>query len=329
MARQDVLTEDDDDRSAVNQGQETGKEEVEVLEAPPPEVNQEDEQDERLDVTGAAQEEAEEHHERKKETAKERRERAKLARDRDRKEIEFQRNVIAQLDKRINDLQAFSMGTEARQLQQQLEAVRKEAAQFRDVALRAQQAGNVPDAFQARDLTAQAEAQAIQLENQLKAVVNAAQAPKQPQVPAFVPYAKSFAEKKPWYDPSGRDEDSAVVLAIDSVLSKEGRNPNTPDYWEELERRVKSRLPHRYKNESRQDPDDDYVDQDPEPKTRRGPPVGGARSGATPGKVQIRLSPERVQAMKDANAWDDPVLRARLAKQYAEFDRRNKTSASR
>jgi hypothetical protein len=42
-------------------------------------------------------------------------------------------------------------------------------------------------------------------------------------------YAKEFMADNPWYDSQGRDEDSAVVIAIDQSLSKDGFNPQTDD----------------------------------------------------------------------------------------------------
>jgi len=38
----------------------------------------------------------------------------------------------------------------------------------------------------------------------------------------------------------------------------------------------------------------------------------------------IILSPQRVQAIKDAGAWDDPAKRSKMIKAYAEFDKQNR-----
>ena len=38
----------------------------------------------------------------------------------------------------------------------------------------------------------------------------------------------------------------------------------------------------------------------------------------------IRLSPDRVQAIKDAGAWDDVERRNKMIRAYAQYDRANK-----
>jgi hypothetical protein len=40
-------------------------------------------------------------------------------------------------------------------------------------------------------------------------------------------------------------------------------------------------------------------------------------------RTQFVLSPERVKAMKDAGAWDNPERKARMVKQFIEYDRVN------
>jgi hypothetical protein len=92
---------------------------------------------------------------------------------------------------------------------------------------------------------------------------------------------------------------------------------------------VDKNLPHRAK-QTQDDGDDDYYEQETRTTTRRGPPTGGtsrSSSGSSNGSAQqIRLSPERVQGLKDAGLWDDPKDRMRMAKKYAEYDRQNKQS---
>ena len=40
-------------------------------------------------------------------------------------------------------------------------------------------------------------------------------------------------------------------------------------------------------------------------------------------RSQFVLSPDRVKAMKDAGAWDNPERKARMIKQFIAFDRAN------
>jgi len=47
---------------------------------------------------------------------------------------------------------------------------------------------------------------------------------------------------------------------------------------------------------------------------------------SAPGSKKVYVSAERVQAMKDAGYWDDPVMRQRMLKRYAEVDRELKSA---
>jgi len=80
-----------------------------------------------------------------------------------------------------------------------------------------------------------------------------------------------------------------------------------------LDNRLSSRLPHRYTSKGGQ-------------QTRRAGPTASSRvantTSARPGT--ITLSPQRVQAIKDAGAWDDVEKRNKMIRAYASYDRANK-----
>ena len=59
---------------------------------------------------------------------------------------------------------------------------------------------------------------------------------------------------------------------------------------------------------------------------KRVSPTASSRVANSTGKVgnTITLSRERVQAIKDAGAWDDPVRRSKMIKAYTEFDKQNR-----
>jgi hypothetical protein len=62
-----------------------------------------------------------------------------------------------------------------------------------------------------------------------------------------------------------------------------------------------------------------------ERKPRGGPAVGSGREHAPVStRREIYISPERKQALVDAGVWEDPVLRMKYVKRYAEYDRSNK-----
>ena len=135
--------------------------------------------------------------------------------------------------------------------------------------------------------------------------------------PRVAAYAKEWIRENQWYDPSGKDEDSAIVKVLDQRLAQEGYNPASEDYWIELSNRVAARLPHRF---------EEGAVEKPKPAARKagGPPVGGKREYAPPStRKEVYISPERKQALLDAGVWDDPQLRQKYIKRYAEYDRNN------
>jgi len=126
--------------------------------------------------------------------------------------------------------------------------------------------------------------------------------------------ASSWLNKNSWYDPSGRDTDSRIAKVIDTDLAAEGWDPADQEYWEELDNRLKERLPHR------------YTGKQGETRNRRAGTTSGRAdvNGSPSAKNTFTLSRERVQALKDAGMWDDPTKRARAIRNYAEFDRNNR-----
>jgi hypothetical protein len=262
--------------------------------------------------------------ERHRETAKERRARAKAAKERDKRELQFQHNLIRQQDQHVAELRSQVVQTQASLIDLRLSQLAAEAAQFEAIeraALTKQEAG---DAIKARDLRAQALAKAQELEAQKKALIAGGQQVQQPTQTQPVPYARMaqiFVQRHPWYNPNQPSEDTAIVEALDKQIAREGYNPNTPDYWMELERRVAQRLPERSTTRpTASDSDAGDRREVQTQQTRKGPPVGGSKTPGARG-TRIVLSAARVEALKEAGLWDDPATRARMAKKYAEYDR--------
>ena len=175
------------------------------------------------------------------------------------------------------------------------------------------QGEDVTKALQIRD-------QALDRARQLRAAKEQAEKPvaqpKQGKDPRVAAYAQEWVKSNDWYDPSGKDEDSAIVKVIDQRLAAEGFNPASEDYWIELDNRVARRLPHRYGEES--------VEKPKAAQKRGGPPVGGKREYAPPStRKEVYISPDRKQALIDAGVWDNPELRQRYIKRYADYDRNN------
>jgi hypothetical protein len=131
--------------------------------------------------------------------------------------------------------------------------------------------------------------------------------------PRMLRHAKSWMESNSWYDPNGSDEDSEIAKVIDAKLAKEGYDPSSADYWDELDARLQKRLPHR------------YTQQQDEPRRRPRSFVTGSGRESTGGRQgnTLVLEPEQVRAIKEAGFWDDPAMRAKMIKRYAQQARNN------
>lgn len=128
--------------------------------------------------------------------------------------------------------------------------------------------------------------------------------------------AADWMSRNQWYDPAGKDLDSELTQSVDKRLTAEGYDPSTPEYWEELDDRLTKYLPHRY-SQSRSEA---------APAQRRRSPVTGTGRESAPvrGGNTFTLSPERVAAIKEMGAWDDPEKRKKMVQRFAEYDRQNK-----
>ena len=131
--------------------------------------------------------------------------------------------------------------------------------------------------------------------------------------------AQRWIRKNQWYNPNATDPDSRVAKKVDELMAAQGWNPADPDYWDELDSRLQKELPHRYN-----DLNDDESREVRRPRNVVG--SSGREASAAYGGVnrsQFVLSPDRVKAMKEAGAWDNPERKAKMIKQFIQFDRAN------
>lgn len=137
--------------------------------------------------------------------------------------------------------------------------------------------------------------------------------------PLLKRHANNWMTRNDWYDPQGGDMDSQVATKVDEALMKEGWDPTTADYWDELDRRLTKYLPHRYNGGN---DESNSRSSDRRPRTVV---TGSGREQSTSAKPgEFRLSPDRVRAIKEAGKWDNIAERNRMIKKYAEYDRANK-----
>ena len=206
---------------------------------------------------------------------------------------------FAQIDKQVED-----------------EATRVEYAKMK--MIQAAQAGDAAAQMEYLDQLTEAKQRLQQAQHYKKQQLEEAKTPRQ-NVPNQMAEevqkkATRWLKKNSWYDPQARDTDSRIAKVIDQELAADGWDPSDSEYWDELDSRLSSRLPHRYASKGGQ-----------KSRSNAGPTSSSRNetsSGTKPGT--ITLSRERVQAIRDAGAWDDVEKRNKMIRAYASYDRENK-----
>jgi len=316
----DTLTEDDGDDLVVI---ETEDEQIPVQQdasEPEPEQQDEDESEEddedRLAMSeDDSDDEITSKHKDNREKRTKRRELQKRAKERAQAELMLLRQQNAELARRVQAIEGNTLNQQVSSIDQQIQQRLYEAQQAEQIMARAVEAGNGDDVAAALRIRDEARAQAAQLMGQKQQAEEIARQAAQPQIdPRVTSYAQQWLEANPWYNPQGRDEDSAITKAIDSALAAEGWNPASEDYWHELTRRVSARI----------GGDDSAPAQRQAPPKRKAPPTGNTREHApASSRNEVYVTPERKQAMIDAGVWDDPVRRTQMLKAYQAYDRNN------
>jgi hypothetical protein len=181
------------------------------------------------------------------------------------------------------------------------------------------------EAAEARDGNAMAKAQELWMEarQQAESLRNLKKNATQPRQESSIPdprlqrNAADWMERNSWFNPDGKDLDSKVAKQVDEQLTSEGWDPNSTEYWEELDNRLQRYVSHRYNGKT---------DETPNQRSKpRGIVTGSGRESASRagGKNTFTLSPEQVRAMKDAGFWDDSEKRNKMIKRYASEARQN------
>jgi hypothetical protein len=304
-----VIVEDDPNAQQQEQTDIEDEEDVRVKSS-----NDDDEDDEPIEGNDKEREAIRERRRLEKQERKVRREEAIK---RDKLELDFLRKRNDDLERRITTQEQRAYQADLRGFDAEIARAQQEAEMAEKVIAKAVEAGNGQDVAQALKYRDAAVQRAQQLAYQKQQAAQQPIVQQQQLDDVTLNYAKQFLNDNKWYDPQGRDEDSAIVLAIDQAMSRDGYNPQSPDYWDELRKRAARRLPER------------FASNEEKPTQRReargGPTVGSGKEHApTSTRKEIYVSPERKQALIDAGVWDDPILRSKYVKRYAEYDRQNK-----
>ena len=274
---------------------------------------------------GGSEEERDAIRERRRQEKQDRKQRRDEAIKRDKIELDFLRKRNDDLERRVTVQEQRTHSLDLSAFDGAIAKAAQEAEMADRVIAKAVAAGNGEDVTQAMRYRDQAIAKIQQLNFQKQQV--AQQKPQPQQIDDLtLRYAQDFIKENPWYDAQGRDEDSAIVIAIDQALAKDGFNPQTEEYWDELRKRAARRLPERFEADAPRRSGNDRAEPREARQPRGGPAVGSGREHApTSTRKEVYISPERKQALVEAGVWDDPVLRSKYVKRYAEYDRQNRS----
>jgi hypothetical protein len=270
---------------------------------------------------------------RDRESRKARRERQRKARTRNEVELNFLRQQNEKLESEIREVRGRVDRTEVGSLDQRIVSVQSQLKVADQVFAKAVASGDEEDIAEATNIRDRLKDTMGRL-NGAKAELarRSEEAEQEPQVDSRLVYhASRWMRDHNWYDPNGTDRDSRRVASIDDRLVKEGYDPRSPEYWEELSDRVREALPHKFKDRRNGNDDDDDLDEDDDRESRGN---GKSRRGSGPRfstggrerplrKNEVYVSPERKQALIDAGVWEDPVLRSRYLKKYKDWDKDN------
>jgi hypothetical protein len=299
---------------------EEDKEEVKV------EASEEDHADDEGQDEESGDEEQDDNTEAEREAIREaRREERKLKKELAKQREASAKHKISALEKRNEDLarrlaavENTAASYQFAQLDKSIEdeATRVEYAKMK--MLQAAQSGDMEGQVEFLEQLTDAKQRLNQAQHYKKQQLEQAKAPKQNvpnEMAAEVQQnATKWLKKNAWFDPQARDTDSRIAKVVDQELATDGWDPSDPEYWEELDNRLQSRLPHRYTGKGGNNR-----------RTAAGPTASSRvanTSNVKPGT--IRLSPERVSAIKDAGAWDNIEKRNKMIRAYANYDRQNK-----
>lgn len=223
-----------------------------------------------------------------------------------------------EMAERLAQLERRTSGAEIARVDKAIDdaAVRVEFAKMKmSEALSSQ---NGAEHAKAQEAWFEARRQLEALQSLKQTVAKQAQQPRQniPD-PTVQKMAADWMERNPWYDPQGKNVESAIAQKIDKQLHDDGYDPTSEEYWEELDARIKKYVPASQTQV--------YNDSNGRSERRRSTMTSSGRdSMATAKPGEFILSSARVNAIKEAGWWDNPQLRQKAIDKYREWDRQNK-----
>jgi len=288
------------------------EEEPDQVEQPEPEEDDEDDdEDARLSESQDDLDDEVSSRNRKKRTK--RRDLQKAAKENAQREIRALREQNDLLMRRMQAVEGNALEQNVHAIDRRLNEAISEAQQAEQIVARAIEASNGDDVITAMNMRDEAKARAAQFAAAKQQIESAKTQIAQPTVdPRVTNLAQEWIKANPWYDPQGRDEDSAITKAIDNQLVREGYDPASYEYWTALTERVSARI----------GANDPAPSRDTGAPKRKAPPMGNTREHAPVStKKEVYVTPERKQAMIEAGYWDNPVKRNQALRRYQAYDR--------
>jgi hypothetical protein len=249
---------------------------------------------------------------RRREERKQKREAQRQREESMRRELASRDVMIHELNTRLNAVEQRNQGSEAARVDGAITQAAQEYNYWKSKIAEGSQTldGNLVAEATEKMFVAQRKYEDL---GRIKTAYQQRTAQPAPLDPRLANHAKAWMEDNKWYDPDKKDMDSRIAFELDVALAAEGWNPTTPQYWEELQARVSKYLPHRVKK--------NYTSSNSRAKsTTTG---SGRESAPSSGSGVYKLSPVRVQAIKDAGMWNDADKRKQMIKSYQDFDRAN------
>ena len=115
----------------------------------------------------------------------------------------------------------------------------------------------------------------------------------------YDPLAQDWASRNPWF---GQDRTAtAVALALDSELKDRGYNPGSPEFYKEIDKRIKKELPGRFTLGSEDEEEEKTVSVEAKPSKPRQVVAGNSRSSAS---KKVKLTKADVALAKK---WQIPL----------------------
>jgi len=279
----------------------------------------EGEEEERLGA-GEDDEDDPEKRARRKVERKSRRTRQKEARDRDKTELNFLRGRNDTLERQFSQLDARVGQSETAQIDTRINDIKSKIKLADQVITKAIDQSDGAAVVEAQGIRDTLRDNLNQLDQAKQYMTHQRQVPQQQPVDQrLVAHAQGWMRDHHWWNPNGTDPDSLKVSEIDAAMVQEGRDPRTPEYWDELSDRVEDAMPHRFEGNGDA--------RSPRKKGKRkasGPTMSVSGRERPLKKNEVYISPDRKEAMIEAGVWEDPELRQKYLKQYAKYDSENR-----